>query len=55
MGYTAEEKFGKIDGVIHAAGIIEDAPFLSKTPESAARVLAPKGERNNCSRCADQE
>jgi acyl transferase domain-containing protein/thioesterase domain-containing protein len=38
----AEEKFGKIDGVIHAAGIIEDAPFLSKTAESAARVLAPK-------------
>jgi thioesterase domain-containing protein/NAD(P)-dependent dehydrogenase (short-subunit alcohol dehydrogenase family)/acyl carrier protein len=38
----AEEKFGKIDGVIHAAGVIEDAPFLSKTPESAARVLAPK-------------
>ena len=39
---TAEGKFGKIDGVIHAAGVIEDAPFLSKTPESAARVLAPK-------------
>ena len=38
----AEEKFGKVDGVIHAAGVIEDAPFLSKTPESAARVLAPK-------------
>ena len=38
----AEEKFGKIDGVIHAAGVIEDAPFLSKTTESAARVLAPK-------------
>ena len=38
----AEEKFRKVDGVIHAAGVIEDAPFLSKTPESAARVLAPK-------------
>jgi len=39
---TAEQQFGKIDGVIHAAGVIEDAPFLSKTRESASRVLAPK-------------
>lgn len=39
---TAEQKFGRIDGVIHAAGVIEDAPFLSKTRESASRVLAPK-------------
>jgi acyl transferase domain-containing protein/thioesterase domain-containing protein len=39
---TAEERFGQIDGVIHAAGVVEDAPFLSKTRDSAARVLAPK-------------
>jgi NAD(P)-dependent dehydrogenase (short-subunit alcohol dehydrogenase family)/acyl carrier protein len=34
--------FGKIDGVLHAAGVLEDGPLMLKTPESAARVLAPK-------------
>ncbi len=38
----AEERFGKITGVIHAAGHIEDAPLLAKTDDSIARVLAPK-------------
>jgi thioesterase domain-containing protein/NAD(P)-dependent dehydrogenase (short-subunit alcohol dehydrogenase family)/acyl carrier protein len=38
----AERKFGRIDGVIHAAGVIEDSPLQLKTRESAARVLAPK-------------
>jgi len=38
----AREKFGPIDGVIHAAGVIEDAPLQIKTRESAARVLEPK-------------
>jgi thioesterase domain-containing protein/NAD(P)-dependent dehydrogenase (short-subunit alcohol dehydrogenase family)/acyl carrier protein len=33
---------GGIDGVIHAATVTEDQPLLSKTPESAARVLDPK-------------
>jgi len=38
----AERRFARIDGVIHAAGIIEDSPFLTKTRDSASRVLAPK-------------
>jgi len=39
---SAEQRFGRINGVLHAAGIVEDGPFLTKTRESAARVLAPK-------------
>ena len=44
----AKARFGRIDGVLHAAGVLEDAPFQLKTSESAARVLAPKinGTRN---------
>jgi acyl transferase domain-containing protein/thioesterase domain-containing protein len=40
--HLARERFGPINGVIHAAGIIEDSPLLVKTRESAARVLAAK-------------
>ena len=38
----ALERFGSIDGVIHAAGVIDDGPMQIKTRESAARVLEPK-------------
>jgi acyl transferase domain-containing protein/thioesterase domain-containing protein/acyl carrier protein len=38
----AQERFGQLNGVIHAAGLIEDGPLQIKTQESAARVLAPK-------------
>ncbi len=38
----ARNQFGRIDGVFHAAGVLDDAPLLSKTQESAARVLDPK-------------
>ena len=38
----ARQRFGDIHGVIHAAGLIEDAPLQIKTRESAARVLAAK-------------
>ena len=38
----ARQRFGGIDGVIHAAGLVEDGPLQIKTRESAARVLAPK-------------
>ncbi|HKR63643.1 MAG TPA: SDR family oxidoreductase, partial [Thermoanaerobaculia bacterium] len=34
--------FGKIDGVIHAAGVIDDAPALSRMPQDSWRVIAPK-------------
>ena len=39
---TALARFGAINGVIHAAGVIEDGAFLTKSRESAARVLDPK-------------
>ncbi len=41
---AARERFGRIDGVFHAAGVIDDGPALLKEPETAARVLAPKVE-----------
>ncbi len=36
------QRFGGIDGVIHAAGVTDDQPILQKTPESLDRVLGPK-------------
>jgi NAD(P)-dependent dehydrogenase (short-subunit alcohol dehydrogenase family) len=39
---AAVARFGAIDGVIHAALVLEDATIEAKTRESAARVLAPK-------------
>jgi acyl transferase domain-containing protein/thioesterase domain-containing protein len=39
---TVHERFGRIDGVIHAAGVLEDAPILNKDTVSASRVLTPK-------------
>jgi acyl transferase domain-containing protein/thioesterase domain-containing protein len=38
----ARKQYGRIDGVFHAAGVLEDGPLMLKTAESAARVLAPK-------------
>lgn len=38
----ARQRFGGVDGVIHAAGLIEDGPLQIKSRDSAARVLAPK-------------
>lgn len=35
-------RFGPINGVIHGAGVLSDAPILGKDRASAARVLAPK-------------
>jgi acyl transferase domain-containing protein len=35
-------RFGKIDGVFHAAGVLDDGPLMTKTEESAARVLDVK-------------
>jgi acyl transferase domain-containing protein len=35
-------RFGPINGIIHAAGILDDAPILEKDRIGAARVLAPK-------------
>jgi acyl transferase domain-containing protein len=38
----AHARFGPITGVLHAAGVVEDALVLMKEHESADRVLAPK-------------
>jgi NAD(P)-dependent dehydrogenase (short-subunit alcohol dehydrogenase family) len=35
-------RYGRIDGVIHGAGIIEDKLIADKTPESFDRVVRPK-------------
>ncbi|WP_149754780.1 type I polyketide synthase [Roseivivax sediminis] len=37
-----EARFGRIDGVIHGAGVIADAPLLAKTPASVEDVFTPK-------------
>ena len=39
---NAEDRFGSVHGVFHTAGVIDDGPALTKTRESATRVLAPK-------------
>ncbi|WEK03713.1 MAG: SDR family oxidoreductase [Candidatus Devosia phytovorans] len=35
-------KWGSLTGVLHTAGMVDDAPLLAKTVESAELVLAPK-------------
>jgi polyketide synthase PksN len=39
---TARERIGALHGVIHAAGLIDDAGIAAKTHASAGRVVAPK-------------
>jgi acyl transferase domain-containing protein len=36
------KRFGRINGVIHAAGVVDDGPLQIKSRESATRVLDPK-------------
>ncbi|WP_272860414.1 type I polyketide synthase [Paracoccus stylophorae] len=36
------QRFGRIDAVIHGAGVIDDAPILAKTPGHVENVFAPK-------------
>jgi acyl transferase domain-containing protein/thioesterase domain-containing protein len=38
----ARQRYGKIDGVFHAAGVLDDGPLMLKTAENAARVIDPK-------------
>lgn len=35
-------KYGKINGIVHTAGVIDDGVILFKKKEDAAKVLAPK-------------
>lgn len=37
-----QRRFGRINGVFHAAGVLEDAPLAGKTVEDTRRVMAPK-------------
>jgi acyl transferase domain-containing protein/thioesterase domain-containing protein len=39
---VARARFGTINGVIHAAGVIDDGPLLLKSRESTGKVLGPK-------------
>jgi polyketide synthase PksJ len=38
----ARRQFGKISGVFHAAGVLDDGPLMLKTAASVMRVLDPK-------------
>jgi acyl transferase domain-containing protein/thioesterase domain-containing protein/acyl carrier protein len=38
----AQERFGRIHAVIHAAGVVDDGPLLTKTSGSVEEVFAPK-------------
>ncbi|NNE89625.1 MAG: SDR family NAD(P)-dependent oxidoreductase, partial [Silicimonas sp.] len=37
-----DQNWGNVTGIIHAAGVIDDAPILSKSPGSISDVLTPK-------------
>lgn len=39
---ATEARFGPVSGVVHAAGVIDDAPIPAKTPIQIEEVLAPK-------------
>ncbi len=39
---AAKARFGGIDGVIHGAGVVDDAPIMAKTPASVEDVFTPK-------------
>lgn len=37
-----QQRFGAVAAVIHAAGVVDDGPLLTKTPAEVEEVLAPK-------------
>ncbi|MGB8813718.1 MAG: SDR family oxidoreductase, partial [Paracoccaceae bacterium] len=39
---AATKRFGQIRAVIHAAGVVDDAPLMTKSPASVEEVFAPK-------------
>ncbi|HKJ24194.1 MAG TPA: SDR family NAD(P)-dependent oxidoreductase [Myxococcota bacterium] len=39
---AARERFGRIDGVFHAAGVIDDGPIQTKSQPEIERVFTPK-------------
>ncbi|MEZ5664492.1 MAG: SDR family oxidoreductase [Burkholderiaceae bacterium] len=42
VAQQAQERFGRIHTVIHAAGVVDDGPLLTKSPGSVEEVFAPK-------------
>ena len=36
------ERFGELHGVVHAAGVVDDALLVTKTPSAVEEVLGPK-------------
>ncbi len=42
-----EQKWGEVDVLIHAAGLIDDGPFQTKSDEAIRRVLEPKVRGTN--------
>ena len=36
------QRFGAVEAVIHAAGVVDDGPLMTKTPAEVEEVLAPK-------------
>lgn len=41
---TARARFGRIDGVFHAAGVLADSPLALKSSDQIERVFAPKAK-----------
>ncbi|MDZ4094724.1 MAG: KR domain-containing protein, partial [Paracoccaceae bacterium] len=39
---AGEARFGPVRVVIHAAGVVDDAPLLAKSPASVEQIFAPK-------------
>ena len=39
---TLKTRFGKLNGIIHSAGVVRDAFILKKTKEASLEVLSPK-------------
>ena len=38
----AESRFGRVTGVIHGAGVIDDGPLMTKSPSAVEDVFTPK-------------
>ena len=39
---AVKDRFGRIDAVFHAAGVLDDAPLATKTAEDTRRLMSPK-------------
>lgn len=53
----ARARWGRIDGIVHAAGVLDDRPLGARTPERTRAVLAPKidGARHLVALTAEDE